>query len=280
MDLFKKILDPFQGQKSGEYKDISKESQRVASAPPSDLLLYARDIAGNQIQKNMEMLNHCRWIRFEHTYPAFDNMCFVYRNKVFSVVIDIQDEEGKSYLPEEYIKRQLRAAECYNLIPCKFPVVASDMNEPEIETVVSKTGGWNLFRTDTEEAVFPGQLATMEEVLMSDWELHHYGIRFVIKYLKSKSMKSLNFQDTLEVDPQVWFEDDMGRRCWAVVRTQISNGKDIKKPKKIDEIIRRCFKHDGYFIGVGVTPVGSDVIYRGGKMNMTFVRFEKIHSVM
>lgn len=280
MDLFKKILDPFQGQKSGEYKDISKDSQKVASAPPSELLLYARDIAGNQIQKNMNLLNQCRWIRNEHTYPAFDNMNFVYKNRIFSVVIDIQDAEGNSYLPEEYVKRQLHAGECYNLIPCKFPVIVPDLDEPEIKSVIPKTGGWNLFHTATEDPVFPEQLATMENVVMSEWELHHYGIRFAIKYLKSKNVRVLGFQDTLEVDPQIWFEDPTGRKCWAVIRTEITKGKDVKKPKKIKEIIRRCFKNDGYFAGVCVSPVGNSVLYRGGKMNMTFTRFEKIHSTI
>ena len=91
MGIMDKFLNPLGDKKPGAYQDISKDSQRVASAPPSELLLYCRDLAGVQIQRNMNLLNDCRWVRQEYTYPAFDSMNFVYKNQIFSVVIDILD---------------------------------------------------------------------------------------------------------------------------------------------------------------------------------------------
>lgn len=280
MGIMDKLLNPLGDKKPGKYQDISKDSQRIPSAPPSELLLYSRDLAGVQIQKNMNLLNDCRWVRQEYTYPAFDNMNFIYKNRIFSVVIDILDGEGKSYLPEEIAKRQIYAGQKFNLIPCKFPVVVADLHEEEIKSAVPKTGGWNLFNTATGEPVIPEQLATTDKIEVSSWELHHYGIKFVMKYLQSKNMKIASFQDAPDIHPQVWFLDNDGNKCWVVIRTELSEDKEVKKPKQMKEIIRRCFKNDGFFAGIAVSPVEGKKLYRGENMRIIFTSFEKVHSTL
>lgn len=284
MEFLNKILNPLKGKRSGKYQDISKDSKQVAPNTPSKLLLFSRDIAGTQIQKNMAILNDCRWIRAEYTYPAFDSMNFIYKNKVFSVIIDIQDEEGKSYLPEVYAQRQLYAAKEHNLIPCKFVVIIDNAEEPDFEKVRAKSGGWNLYHTETNEEIIPEHLATVEPTEMSEWELRNFTIRFVMKLLKSQNMKIHSFQDTLEVDPQIWFETPEGKKCWVIVRHALSPEKEAKKPDKLKEIIRRCFKYDGYFAGILLTPandVEKDMkLYRNGSVKIDFSGIEKIHSTL
>jgi hypothetical protein len=285
MGFLKNLLNPFgDNNNKKEYKDISKESQRVTPNPPSELLLYCRDIAGEQIQTRMGLLNDCRWIRAEYTYPAFDSMCFIYKNAIFSVIIDIQDEEGTSYIPEEFIKRQLYAARTYNLIPCKFSVVVPHPQEPDLKEVKPKTDGWNLFNTETGEEIIPEHSATEEKVKISDWEIRNLSIRFVMKYLQAKKLHILSFQDTLEVDPQIWFQDKDGRKCWLIIRSALAPEKEVKKPEKLKEIIRRCFKNDGYYAGVILAPVNDDEndinLYRNGNVKINFVNFEKVHSTL
>ncbi len=90
MDFIKNLFNPLNKNKKREYKDLSKDSKQVVTPQPSDLLIYARNIAGVQIQKHMQLLNDCKWIRAEYTYPAFDSMNFIYKNKVFSIIIDIR----------------------------------------------------------------------------------------------------------------------------------------------------------------------------------------------
>lgn len=279
MDLLNKIFKIKQ-KRSKEYQDLSKDSKKVPTHQPSDLLLYARDIAGSNIQKRMTLLNECRWIRAEYTYPAFDNMNFIYKNKIFSVIIEIQDEEGNSYIPEEYVKRQLNASKKYNLIPCKFPVVVDNPHEPDFETVKPKNNGWNLYHTKTNEIITPEHMATTDKIKMSEWEMRNFGIVFVRKYLSAKQLKVLSFQDTLEVDPQIWFEDANGKKCWLLVRCAQKSNNKIPKPNKLNEIIRRCFKNNGYFAGVSLEAIDEKHLYRGGKINIEFEGIEKIHSVL
>ena len=292
MGLFDKILNPFGDNNdtlnknvhqniSREYKDLSKDSQKVTPVTPSDLLLYCRNIAGEQIQTHMYILNNCRWVKAEYTYPAFDSMNFMYKSCIFSVIIDILDEHGESYMPEEFAKRQLYASKTYNLIPCKFPVVVNDPHEPKPEEIRPLHDGWNLYNTQTGEEIIPEQISTSDPVEMSDWELHHFALQFVTNYLQAKHRKILSWQDTLEIDPQIWFIDGKGNKCWLIVRC--SREKDeVKKPEKINEIIRRCFKNDGYFAGINLEPKDSDAdkIYRGKDVKVSFNGLKKIHTAM
>ena len=283
MKFIDKIFSPLRGKNNNrKYQDLSKESQRVEFRPPSELLLFSRDIAGEQIQKHMEILNDCRWIRADYTYPSFDDMCFIYTNNVFSVIIDIQDETDKSYLPEEYIRRQLYVCNMNNIIPCKFPVVVPNPTEPDFSLIKQKHNGWNLFHTQTNKEIIPEHISTTEKIKMSEWELRNFAIKYTIKYLQSLKMKVCSYQDTLEVDPQIWFEDSNGKKCWLLVRSEVD--KKVKKPEKLNEIIRRCFKNEGYLASMTFSAVNDNPkdknIYRLGNIQIDFQGIEKIHSVL
>lgn len=287
MDLFNKLFNPLNRKtknKKNEYQDLSKESKRVTARPPSDLLLYARNITGNQIQEHIKLLNDCRWIRADYTYPAFDDMNFIYKNKVFSVIIDIQDETGVSYLPVEYKSRQLYACKKNNLIPCMFSITVPNPEEPDFSQVKPKSNGWNLYNTKTGEEIIPEHLATAEKTKMSDWELQNLAVKYVMLYLKSQKFSIYSYQDMLEIDPQIWFKDNDGKKCWIVVRNALMPQKQAEKPQKINEIIRRCFKNDGYFAGIVYTPQNDDPkdmnLYRLGNVKIEFSGLEKIHSVI
>lgn len=281
MNFLHKLFNPLKNNKNRKYTDLSKESRQIQSKPPSELLLCSRDIAGEQIQKMIDILNDCKWIRPEYTYPSFDNMNFIYKNVVFSILIDIQDKTGNSYLPELYIKRQITAAKEHNLIPCKFPVSVDNPHNPNLNTLESLNKGWNLFRTDTNKPVIPEHLATTENVIMSEWEKRNFAIIFIRKYLKIRKLKVLSFQDTMEIDPQLWFENKDGQKCWVVIRCFVYPEKNIPKPEQYKEIIRRCFTNEGYFAGVVLKPLSEDgKLYRGGKFEITFNGLEKIHSVI
>lgn len=280
MDFIKNLFNPLNKNKKREYKDLSKDSKQVVTPQPSDLLIYARDIAGVQIQKHMQLLNNCKWIRAEYTYPAFDSMNFIYKNKVFSIIIDIQDKSGNSYLPEQYIKRQLLASKQHNLIPCKFPVCVDNPTNPNMNTIKSLHNGWNLFNTETDEEIIPEHLATTEKIELSRWEMRNFAITYLRRIFETQHLKVLSFQDTLEVDPQMWFEDSNGKKCWLIIRCETTPKEKAEKPEKLNEIIRRCFTYDGYFAGIVLKPLDDDKLYRGSRVNIEFNGLEKIHSVL
>ena len=288
MKFLDKIFHPFgengKNKYSGKYEDLSKDSQRVSPVPPSDLLLYCRDIAGANIQEFISKRTDTNWIRAEFTYPAFDSMNFMCGNQVFSVIIDIQDEEGVSYLPEHFIKRQLYASEEYNLIPCKFPVIVPDPYEPDYEKIKPKTNGLNLFNTKTDDIIYPDKLVTDEKIEISQWEMRNIGIKFILNYLKTKGYTIVSHQDTLEVDPQIWFKNLDDKKYWVIIRCggkYAGKSNSDLKPEKLDEIIRRCFKYDGYYAEILFEPKNtSDKIYRGDSLKIIFNGLEKVHTTI
>lgn len=281
MDFLRKLLNPFGKNKKRKFQDLSKESKKVSSNPPSELLLCSRDIAGLQIQQHMNLLNDCRWIRAEYTFPAFDSMNFIYKNKVFSIIIDIQDYSGNSYLPDTYVKRQLLAAKEHNLIPCKFPVVVDNPHNPNLNTAKALNKGWNLYNTETNENIIPEHLATTENIKMSEWEKRNFAVIFVRKYLEAKRLKVLSYQDTMEVDPQMWFEDENNKKCWIVIRCSKFPESEPPKPDNLKEIIRRCFSYDGYYTNIILKSLSDDnELYRNGSVKIDFKGLEKIHSVI
>ena len=283
MKNFSKILKPFENirKKKKEYVDISKESKKVPDTLPSKLLIQAVNLAGNTIQRKMNMLSDCRWVRPQYTYPAFDHINFSYKNAVFSVLVDIQDNSGKSYLPEEYIKRQLYAAKVYNLIPCKFVAITDNVHDYDFASFQVKNDGWNLYNSESGELVVPEEISAEEDIKMSEWEIRSYCIQYVIRYIKSMGYRLQSFQDTLEVDPQIWFENKNGKRAWILLRSVLSSDEEVKKPEKMQEIIKRCFKYDGYFVGVLVEPkLEGQELYRGNEIKISFSCYEKIHTVM
>lgn len=284
MGFFDKILHPFKDLdgKTNHYQDISKDSKQVAPNSPSELYLRSRDIAGIQLQEKIIMLNDCHWVRTEYTYPSFDDMNFMYKTNIFSVIVDIQDSDSTSYLPDEFIKRQLYTAKTNNLIPCKFPVIVPNPQEPDFDKLQPKNDGWNLFHTSTNEPVIPEAMENPDKIELSEWEMRNFGIRFIVSHLHAKKINVLGFQDTLVIDPQIWFEDETGKKCWMLVRCENYTKNGVAKPDKLDEITRRCFKYDGYFAGIMIEPKNSsaDKIYRGEPVRITFNGIEKIHSTI
>ena len=54
---------------------------------------------------------------------------------------------------------------------------------------------------------------------MSEWENRNYCIQIVRDHIQETlSSKVLGFCDLMEIDPQIWFEDESGRRNWVIVR--------------------------------------------------------------
>lgn len=281
MDFLKRLLKPHRLLKERGYQDLN-ESKRLPDNSPSELLLTARDVTGKRLQKKILELEECRWLRSEYTYPSFDDMNFMYKSNIYSVIIDIQDEDGVSFLPEEYVKRQLYTASTNNLVPCKFPVTVPEPHNPDLSKIKVKTDGWNLYHTETLEPIDPEIYETKESCEMSKWEMRHFGVKFVIEYLQAKKFKVVGFQDTLEVDPQIWFLDAQGKRCWIIVRCDVNLEDNTKQPDKFSEIIKRCFKYDGYYSGLKLEPKSSDekVIYRGDSIKAEFDGIRKIHSIL
>jgi len=229
-----------------------KPGYHIDRPEPSELFLRARNIAGLQLQEqfsknkgHIEGPRDYKWIKSELTSPAFDHLTFGYRNQVFSVLVDLCDSQ-RSHLSEQERDRFIRATSENDLVPCLFTIML-----PELEPAQP---GWNLTHITTGKSIVPADITTDESIPMSEWELRNFAIQVVRNHLEQeKGGKILSFCDVLQIDPQIWFDDDTGSRCWVLVRhlRQPDEG-SISNWIGLEDSNPQIRGYDGFFAGVSI----------------------------
>ncbi len=254
-----------------KYVDLSVKSREIDKVAPSELFIDVMNISGQFLHEKMVEVDDCSWLKSELTRPSFDHFTIAYKNQVFSILIDIRDDNGTSFLPPEFLKRQLVESEKNNLIPCLFPVIVENMDASTAR--ILDNSNWNLFNSISGDCIIPENLVSDKKIEMSEWELHNFAIMQMRFMLKEQGFKIVSFQNVIGVDPQIWFVDLDGKNSWVVVRCS-----DIKTDDLV-EITRRCFKYNGYLAKFDFVSNNSDKkIYRGDRIGVNFKGFEKIHT--
>ncbi|MCR5265582.1 MAG: hypothetical protein K6E29_03200 [Cyanobacteria bacterium RUI128] len=217
------------------------------------------------------------WLHNRYVYLNFDHLLFTYKNKLFSVLIDITDNENFSTLSEDDLKMQSDIAEKYNLIPCIFPINTKSVHEFDVSN--SKITGFNLYNTTTGEPIIPTDIANDEPVEMSEWELNFLGIRYFILFLQSRHCTINFWQDRLDMNPQIWFKEPTGKHAWAIVRINQDNDYLEKNNEEIQKIIKQGYRNNGYFVNLLLSSSNEDKkIYRQDNVNIKLTQMEQIHS--
>ena len=271
-------------------------SYQIDPNKPSEEFLRARHVAGIRLQEMFQQLggrvdsqHDFRWIKADLTWPSFDHLTFAYENQVFSVLVDlVQNRRGT--ITSKEVRRCIDACTENNLVPCIFPVDKRSLSPLK--------PGWNLSHPESGAAVVPEDLVDDVKVEMSEWELQNFAIQIVRGHIeKNAGGKILSFCDVMGIDPQVWFEDDQGKRSWVIVRhfPQLT-GEESKDFIGVEKTNPQLAKFDGFFAGVSVAssePVthdldaktvplskrfdGSTPIYRGDGFYVNFKGIERIH---
>lgn len=194
-----------------------KPGYEIDSDQPSEHFLRARNVAGRALQDQFEKESgkaepprDYKWIKAELTWPSFDHLTFGYGNQVFSVLVVIIDG-GRSSLTQKERNRCVEACAVNNLIPCRFGIDA--------RSVKPICQDWNLTHLVSGRDIIPSECANAYRITMSEWELQNFSIQLVRDHITDQlSANVLSFCDVIGVDPQIWFEDKTGSRCWVVVR--------------------------------------------------------------
>lgn len=265
-------------------------------AEPSREFLEARNIAGRTLQTQfhdlggrVESPQDFRWIKAELTWPSFDHLTFGYCNQVFSVLVELVQGDNSSLSTRER-DRCLEAARANNLVACVFSIDA--------RTLQPLATGWNLIGLADGRPIQPETLSTDAPVLMSEWELRNFAIQFVRGHIEEQLKgRILSFCDVLGIDPQIWFENSAGRRCWVVSRfCRTLVGTEKEAFIGLEATNPQLLPFDGYFAGVSAAssaPVlhdldgqiispsrrfdGTAPLYRGDGFYLKFSGLEPIH---
>ena len=271
-------------------------SYQIDPSNPSQEFHRARNAAGVRLQEmfkkfgdRVEPQHDYRWIKSDLTWPSFDHLTFAYRNQVFSVLVDFI-QNGRTSLTQLDVKRCVDASTEHNLVPCVFPVDA--------RTFRPLKDGWTLSNLESGVSVVPDDFVDDVKVEMSEWELRNFSIQIVRDHIE-KNLKDtiLSYCDVIGIDPQVWFEDQQGNRCWVIVRNfGLIDGSESSKFRGMETRNPQLVPYDGYFAAVSVAssePVtldldaklvplskrfdGSSPIYRGDGFYVNFKGLERIY---
>ena len=61
----------------------------------------ARNMTGSFLEERLKKHKGFSWIRVEPMFPKFDDMSFAYKNKIFSVLIDVGYSKNENLTTQE-----------------------------------------------------------------------------------------------------------------------------------------------------------------------------------
>ena len=252
---------------------ITKDNRIDTLDRPSKTKDYwiARDKVGYFLQDRFDRYNGFKWIRVEPMSPKFDDMSFAYKNKIFSVLIDIKDSNYESLTQRER-DRFLKECNANNLIPCVFPInINDDLSLIDVEK-------WNLYDIRTNELVNPLTIATDEKIIMSTYELNNMAIEIVKNYVRDRKMHIESYNDIIGVIPQVWFKDENNETSWIYVVYSTSNSFNNDYSDSLDKLVKGMPQFNGYLAEVGLVCAEGKMPYRGAGFYIKFDGIKKIYS--
>jgi len=251
---------------------ITKENRLDFLERPNKTKDYwiARDKVGHFLQNRFNKHNGFKWIRVEPMSPKFDDMSFAYKNKIFSVLIDIKNSIHETLTKKE---RDTFLNECTsnNLIPCIFPINTND----DLSLIDNEK--WNLYDIRTNELVNPITVATDEKIVMSEYELNNMAIEIVKDYVRKRKMQIGSYNDILGIMPQIWFKDENQETSWIYVTYSISKNFDDSS-STLEKLIKGMPQFNGYLAQVGLICADSKLPYRGSGFYIKFDGIKKIYS--
>lgn len=222
------------------------------------------------------------WLRADIVSPTFDSMNFRFKNRVFSVLVDLMapallsDMEKKNHdhgygilcrtkllskTTQRQRELQIEVCRDNDMIPCLFGVAVDGMRPME--------KGWNIRHTETGEPVVPTEVADDTPRRISEWEMMNWGINIVMDELRQQGKTILSYTDAPGIMPQLWFEEENGDKCWVQVV--------VNQPIDTANVSGPMIGYKGYVAGVRIRPLnGEDAVYRSRPADVDFMGMEAV----
>ena len=240
--------------------------------------------AGKHLQACMDAnaAGGFRWLKAKPSKPAFADLVFASGQRVYAVILvgmssqkKLNDDQTSCTFEIPKEQRLLLLAECerYNLEPLAFPLWLGIM-QPLMT-------GWNLFSLkENLRLITPGEPQNDSEPLaaMSEWELSNFRISLVMKDIEELKLPIHSYQDIPEIFPNIWFDNEEGRRSWVAV-IPAEHAHDNSLPEQVKDIHRKLApEFDGYLARVGVRNATQpeEPPVRGGDLHVYYRGLEKL----
>ena len=135
------------------------------------------------------------WLQYWPSFytPQFQHLSFRLKHVIYSLRIVIYDFDSRYiFLPNANEEAQLYECRNNNLQACIVSIDINAINDPII-----------VF-TETQEEVDFSKLNDIDSGNMSEWEINHYAVDHVLRYLKSIGSSDIQFTDAPTFVPQIF----------------------------------------------------------------------------
>lgn len=227
-----------------------------------------------------------KWLKCHLYETAFDDMTFIYKNHVFSVLLKVY-YNGEEIVDEEQEHAFLKQTKSNNFVPCAFPIIIKETDSSKKISIKTRTG-FNLFNYRTGNEINPLKIVSdfPMRTHRSWYELGLISVEVITNALKEK--KNIRLSDFVYYDPENsktcpilrWCNEE-GKECKCAVK-YFKNIEELKSAD-IDKIIKsttpRLCSID-YFAPV-IIDCKKESAYRNNDVNIYYSKdvFIKVNDV-
>lgn len=213
------------------------------------------------------------WIQTQLLNPSFQHLCFRYKSSIFSILIAL-GKEKEAFVNHQDLFNQLRECKKFDLIPCIIPLDADDFH-PLIEE-------YHL-RNSEHDAPINVKLYSSDVLkVMSDWEILDMGVQIVRDDITHNLGRTIDsYCNIPDIDPQIWFTDKNGKRCYVVVSSHVKGNCERKKVGT--KMYKHLAQYSGYYANVELFDEESNeqsVAYRGHALLINYRGLEDIEPIV
>jgi hypothetical protein len=200
------------------------------------------------------------WLRTNLVPPVLEHLSFRLGNQIF--MIRVEDVDGELVVPAnrrglQTVAEEWGAHAClmpmhYGLLGVNSQGVPRNVDSFETGTKDWKPvfPGWGLVDVSTGEPIDPPSMVTDEKIVMTDRELHDFGVQVVRNYLEGQGRKLMSWSGDPHINPSLWFVGDAGPE-WVVVRAVRYPETDGVIPADLEELrAHPRMQHPGHFASV------------------------------
>ncbi len=251
----------------------AQESARIRA-----MVDYLRQMMENAAEQRPGSRPLFYWLKTTFARPAFADVVFGCRNKVYAVIASTVIEKPlqgggiELAVTVEAERRDLVIRESIRngIVPAMFPMWP--------DTLRPLHGDWNLLALPEGGLFDPVQAAGDDPVPMSDWELNNVAVRAAVARLREKGVRVTSSQDITGFYPQIWFDDSAGDKAWIVVFPDTTADGKAPMPAVARDLAAKLASSTGYVARVGVRSVekGREIPCRGDVLSITFDGLQRI----
>lgn len=184
------------------------------------------------------------WLKASLTPPYLEHFSFRLRNQLFFV--RVEDVDGE--------------LDCPGTLEGLFTIADACQGHACIIRMKKQNGTWQaldpgsgLTCAITGNPIDPIQLATRENIEMTDWELQDFAVKVVGRVLEGQGHKIMSWQADPEVSPSLWFVGPEGPE-WVIIRAIRYPAQEAELPKDWQATATNCAQVSprGHFASVAV----------------------------